>query len=237
MKKILIPLLLISLLTFAQKTQGIATYKIILTEKKVLKKADPKFEERIRKMEDQARVIRPQLKFNNNSAVFYMEGIVSVEAEMASMLYCNCDLPIYTDLSANKTYKESQAGVISDAGEFIIEREILKNWTITNETKLIDTYKCIKATQTIYSQEGMPQLVTAWFCPELSYPYGPNGFSGLPGLIVELQKDNVVFGLESLKYSDKKIDIKFPTKGKKVSFEDYYKISKERLATFKEQMK
>lgn len=236
MKKIITVLLLTSLFAFGQKTQGIAIYKIVLTEKKVLKKANPKLESDVRKWEAEGEKIRPQLKFNNTSAIFYMEGILSLEAETASILYCNCVMPIYTDLKTNKTYKENQAGVIADAGEFIIEREILKNWTVTNETKLIDNYKCTKATQTVYNEEGKPQLVTAWFCPQLSYPFGPSGFGGLPGLIIELQRENIVFGLESLKFLDKKPTIKIPTKGKKVSFENYYKISKERLAAFREQI-
>lgn len=237
MKKLFLGFLFLSLNLISQNDYGLATYKIILTEKKKLKKPNPKFEERIRIMELEGKKIRPKLKFNNSKSIFYMEGLMTMEAESASIIYCNCDLPIYTDLVANKTYKESQAGVITDAGEFVVEREIFKNWQILDETKYVDKYKCIKATQTIYNEEGTQQLVTAWFCPEIPYSFGPSGFAGLPGLIIELQIGTVVFGLESLKFINKKTDVKIPSKGKKISFDDYYKVSKTRLNEFKEQMK
>uniref|UniRef100_UPI00404ACD98 GLPGLI family protein n=1 Tax=Flavobacterium sp. TaxID=239 RepID=UPI00404ACD98 len=29
--------------------------------------------------------------------------------------------------------------------------------------------------------------ITAWFCPKIPVPYGPNGYGELPGLILELK--------------------------------------------------
>ena len=63
-------------------------------------------------------------------------------------------------------------------------------WEISRDRKQIGKYTCTKATGTInrLDREGKPfaLLVTAWFAPEISVPFGPVGFDGLPGLILEL---------------------------------------------------
>ncbi|WP_157974463.1 GLPGLI family protein [Lewinella sp. IMCC34183] len=64
------------------------------------------------------------------------------------------------------------------------------DWTITGKTKQIGNYICREATSS-YSFESykggtVTIPVTAWFAPRLPFPYGPNGYDGLPGLILEL---------------------------------------------------
>ena len=66
-------------------------------------------------------------------------------------------------------------------------------WTITGETKQIGRYLCREATSS-YSFESykggtVTVPVTAWFAPQLPFPYGPNGYDGLPGLILELTEN------------------------------------------------
>jgi GLPGLI family protein len=76
------------------------------------------------------------------------------------------------------------------------------DWKTTTETKTISGYVCYKATLTdiIINSKGTFNFpVTAWYCPELPYSYGPLHFGGLPGLIVELQTKDGVFGLSSYK--------------------------------------
>jgi GLPGLI family protein len=85
------------------------------------------------------------------------------------------------------------------------------------------------------NSDGKSQPVEAWFCPEIPFAYGPRGFGGLPGLILELRYDRSVIGLESLQLSSKPVSIKMPTEGKRISFADFHSINKAKLARFLEE--
>jgi GLPGLI family protein len=93
------------------------------------------------------------------------------------------------------------------------ESDLKSNWELTNETKLIDNYLCYKATsikKVTNDTKTFLHPVTAWYCPQLPYRYGPNGYSNLPGLILELQVRNVVFGAKTIKLdSELDFDLKF----------------------------
>jgi GLPGLI family protein len=81
--------------------------------------------------------------------------------------------------------------------KYIIKDTLLTNWNITNETKKINNYTCYKATAKykIINPKGVfYHPVIAWFCPEIPLQHGPRGFGGLPGLILELQYREIVFG-------------------------------------------
>ena len=89
------------------------------------------------------------------------------------------------------------------------------NWKITSESKQIGKYTCRKATGS-YSKEmhdeGLVTIpVTAWFAPQLPFPYGPMGFDGLPGLILEVTEEGRIpltfqaTGIEVVRDSDERI--------------------------------
>lgn len=63
-------------------------------------------------------------------------------------------------------------------------------WTITTENKKIADFQCYKATRPnfIIDRNGKEKtlLITAWFAPSLPYSFGPKGYNGLPGLVLEL---------------------------------------------------
>jgi GLPGLI family protein len=83
--------------------------------------------------------------------------------------------------------------------------ETTQNWKITSETKQIGDYLCYKATNIYHVDNGLKVFnhpVTAWFCPKLPFPYGPNGYGNLPGLILELQVNNVVYGIKGIQFHD-----------------------------------
>jgi GLPGLI family protein len=95
--------------------------------------------------------------------------------------------------------------------EFLVTDELPKwNWTMTDETKKIGNYTCYKATallkvtdeeraayekrkaemnnnpkRMIIIDEPQDYAVTAWYTPDIPVGHGPEGFWGLPGLILE----------------------------------------------------
>ena len=124
----------------------------------------------------------------------------------------------------NFSYQNNTAGFF-DENEYIIEKNIDTNWVLSTETKLIDKKTCYKATTTYYginSDRTFQYPVTAWYCPEIPLPYGPAGFGGLPGLILELQKNKVTFGAVKINLNSKKKTLTtMPLKGQLIRKEDY----------------
>ena len=102
----------------------------------------------------------------------------------------------------------------------------MNKWVITKETKKINNYLCYKATLlTEYngvagfdektlktSWKKVSKTLTAWFCPEIPYSFGPDVFYGLPGLVFE-GYDSIgyaSFVLDKITYNKNKTKIKIP---------------------------
>ena len=107
--------------------------------------------------------------------------------------------------------------------EFLIETELqAEQWTITDSTKMIQGYLCQKA----FSHDGKNETVV-WFCANLPIKDGMI-YTGLEGLVLELQSDKLnIFAIEISDDADCKIEI--PTKGKKISKDEFDKMVEKRM--------
>ncbi|MEZ4854805.1 GLPGLI family protein [Flavobacterium sp.] len=94
----------------------------------------------------------------------------------------------------------------------ILKKEIKHDWNITNESKIINDLLCYKAIlkkETVNSKGTFVNTIIAWFSPEINLPYGPLGFSKLPGLILEAQTKDCIYGVKKIEFNYKS-EIKFP---------------------------
>ncbi len=134
----------------------------------------------------------------------------------------------YTDVSKDIFIKQKNANF----DLYLITTKLSKRvWDIDmKSSKKVGNYTCYKATtvQNAYNNGvNLARPVTAWFSPELAYPFGPGDYAGLPGLILELvfesQKVVVYADKITLNKAKTKKDkgIKPPKKGIKVSEEAY----------------
>lgn len=99
---------------------------------------------------------------------------------------------------AVKIKKEEKIGIIMD-------RNI--QWTIISKKKNIQDYTCYKATSSFSVTRGDRTFtfpLIAWFCPEIPYNFGPLGYGGLPGLILELQERNILYGAKKIEFNSTK---------------------------------
>src|SRR5690554_659619 len=149
-------------------------------------------------------------------------------------------------------YKNLKTGEMVEENEFFgkqfLVTDTIKNldWQMSKESKQIGQYVAFKAT-TIKKvdpndfsmarpnrnrdrkNEEKENEVTAWFTPQIPVSTGPGEYAGLPGLILELNVHRTTLLCSKIVMNPKSAEkIEAPTKGKKVSREEYTKIVKEK---------
>lgn len=116
--------------------------------------------------------------------------------------------PQYLDVK-KKTMLEFQKN------QFIKRNLSESKWKFTHQSKTIGHYEVFKAVMEeeyqTRNQEIKKRLVTAWFCPDLPFAFGPLGYNDLPGLILELDKCGHRFIAEQIHINPKEFnEIVFP---------------------------
>jgi len=127
---------------------------------------------------------------------------------------------------------------------FLVSGELTPyEWELTSETKQIGSYQCYKAIakreitefnisevngKVEEKEQIRTETITAWYAPEISVRHGPDMYWGLPGLILEVSNGSRVMVCTKVILNPKKeILIAIPSKGKKVSSEEYEQVMKE----------
>lgn len=119
--------------------------------------------------------------------------------------------------------------------EFYVIDNTSQDWIITNEFKMIDNYKCYKATtekSVLIKEKVRIYTVSAWFCPEVPIPFGPKEFRELPGLIFELHDDKVSYNLDKIEDKYEKVIFDLKKKSRFITQEDFEKIVLEKREDF-----
>ena len=141
--------------------------------------------------------------------------------------------PIYKDLANNRQVEE----VDLFGKQFLVDDVIqTRAWKVTGQQKKILDYPCISATFTD-SLMGRARVVTAWFAPTIPVAFGPQGYGGLPGMILEIDMDggrSVITAAEVKLQKPAEGSIKVPEKGKKVTRAEYNKIREEKMKEMRE---
>ena len=175
-------------------------------------------------------ILEYQLFFNAKESVYSKKEFLKPEnlnslnliiMEMgfgSGIYYMNCETNKYL----------FQTNLSSDL--FLIESKKPQKWKKTNETKQIGKYNCFKATTTVFietvSAGTIEEEVIAWFTPEIPVSFGPAGFGGLPGLILEIQKGKFILYAEKISLNANTEKINIPKRGIKVSEEEFREILK-----------
>jgi len=160
---------------------------------------------------------------------------------------------LYKNISENRFANQSDLfGKI-----FLIQDELDQpEWKLEKDTKNIGEYTCLKATfkrmvrissqmtMTINAdeeaEESEPeeeeQTVTAWYTLQIPVKHGPGNYSGLPGLILEVNAGGETILCSKIVLNPKEgVDIKEPTKGKVVSQEKFETIMEKKMKEMDEQ--
>jgi len=166
------------------------------------------------------------LSFNNNLAVFKEDNSLiagnesSFSKNMAKIVISYFGSTFYDFKNNNVILEKDSGGSI-----FLINRPLnYYQWTLTKETLTINNLKCYKATtiETLRTRNGVvEEPVTAWYTTDINIPIGPAGYSGLPGLIIQIERDKYVYTLKKIEFTDQNINITLPTEGKNITQNEY----------------
>lgn len=154
-------------------------------------------------IENKISTLKFQLLINENKSLFKsipeMEREGETTGEKMAKIVTGFENKYYTDLKLKKIIIDE---VFADKNDKVDLGFDTYKWEFLNETKEINGYKCYLA-KTKFAHLD----VFAWYCPKLPYSFGPMEFSNLPGLVLELQKGNVIFQVEKITLDSKnKID-------------------------------
>lgn len=87
-------------------------------------------------------------------------------------------------------------------------------------------------------EEPEERIITAWYAPEIPIGQGPGPYWGLPGLILEVNDGRTAILCSKIVINvEDKEEIKKPSKGKKVSQEEYDQILAEKMEEMSERFR
>lgn len=130
-----------------------------------------------------------------------------------------------------KLHHDLVSGMVTEQREFMSRIFLIESpgdtlpWKLTGNRRDILGYPCLEATML---KDGLTTV--AWFTPSIPVSTGPSKFGGLPGLILEVivNQGKRVITAASIKLADVAELIAKPTKGKKVTREEFNKIVDEK---------
>lgn len=149
---------------------------------------EPKLLENISKMFDAADNSRFLLQFSEKKSLFEIaDGLIVNNVDnkygkgILSMI--NASNLIYSDFSKGFSYEKR--GEYSFA--HLVKNDLINyNWKLINEEKIFNDLVLRKAISDYIDDNGLRMKIEAWYCAEIPFQYGPSRFSGLPGIIAEL---------------------------------------------------
>ena len=236
----------------AQKINGSATYKtagsipINLEGSKISPERKKLFEERMAK----AMQKEYTLHFNRNESLYEEEVALEKDGQggMRFMSMMTGGGGSYYRNLKDATIKQEQN--LFGKTFLIVDSLETLNWKLGKETKSIGNYICNKATAERVFVVAKTEMkdgevsdtivndtveIVAWYSMQIPVSHGPSKYSGLPGLILELNDGQSTILCTKVSISTAEAaEIEAPKSGEKVSRKEYEKISREKMEEMRE---
>ncbi|WAC09277.1 GLPGLI family protein [Dyadobacter pollutisoli] len=218
---LLILTLFVSLVSYAQKTEGEITYEKVyhwtrLNARLSFLSNEEKERMKMTWANNDEHKVEMLLAFNEKLSYYTYP---KTEENDGGYSWRKGEYRIYRDFE-----NEKRADIIEMLGKTYIVDDSLKfpKWKIMNKIKEIGGYMCMMA---VTQDTIKDQKVTAWFADGIPVSGGPEQYSGLPGMILELDINDgdIVTTAKEIKLKPVTDDISIPKKlkGKKVNTQKY----------------
>lgn len=207
MKNLLSILLLSYFINISAQTDNISIIYSVDLAVNDESKLDKMFMESFGDFSKTAKEFEFELIFNKEKSFFNLIEKVYINEDLSNYALLKSSYFGRTSQSKNKIYTEYDTDLFPK--KVIVSNDVMK-WKLENETKTINKYICYKATTqlvVINTAGTFTNEIEAWYCPEISFPYGPAGYGGLPGLIFELKIKDAVYGITKINFDKKTQDI------------------------------
>ncbi len=152
------------------------------------------FGENLRRSNQIRNELKFELQFNDHQSIFYVnEQAVPTKQDQlaystAVIMASNAKDAYYID---HQKQLRLSRGKLEQTPVNIIEPYDKYEWTITGNKKTVSGRTLLEATtqRTVQTKEGNESTTTVqvWYAPEIPVSFGPLGYDGLPGLIMELR--------------------------------------------------
>jgi GLPGLI family protein len=223
MKKILFAIVAATLfqVTNAQVKEG----KIVYEQKIDLHRRMQ--DEQMKAMVPQFRTSKYELNFADNQSIYKAQEEDPDITENTDhggivMKFGGANSEYYKNFTTQKQVEKRELG----DKDYIIEDSLHHTvWKLVDSIKTILGYTCKKATGK--TERGSD--VEAWYTEDIPVSSGPETFNGLPGMIlqIDINKEEFVTTAISIEKSADKKELKEPTKGKKITPEEFAAKMKE----------
>jgi GLPGLI family protein len=230
----------------AQEFQGRAIYiskslnNVVFDTKAMSDEKAKELNEKINKMFEKTFI----LNFNKTESIYQQEQKLKETGSRGSTFASELEGELYKNSQTKKYLKAEEF-----ANKNYIITDVLKNynWDLTQESKKIGGYTCYKAisitkvtkkelqeyevekakqsknkTSFFNLEKPKDKKITVWYNPEIPVSHGPNQYWGLPGLIMEVNENNIIILCSKVVLNPKdKKSIKAPKNGKVISQNAY----------------
>ena len=234
-KNIFILLFIISTNIKAQELSGRVTYNVSLNltieqVNKRNKERKVKTSQRTKDRINNARDIVAYLEFNEFNSIQKLESKIKNDGQRIKNITVSGAGNTRVYYTENSLIQKNSVVECKTLGECFLIEQPKAVWEITRKTKIIGGYLCYSAIyQNPLYKEKKP---IAWFAPKIPVSYGPKVFTGLPGIILELEDNTVTFTAIKIELNPKeKISVKKPL-GKPITKENYEKLLRKSFPDF-----
>lgn len=234
MKNLLFILLFFTAIIGFSQTKGKITYKVSMIKDSLdLPYENPENTDtrnEVLEMMHNAQPVEAYLIFNDSIALYDIEpdtelpiwnndngNITTGRAKInLTWIFAGGDGLYYTDWSRN--YNISQKDVFNVAKR--IKKDSVK-WVLTNETKNIKGYECLKA-------KIEDTKIEVWYTPKIPVKHGPKGINGLPGLVLEVRSGKrFLTTVKNIDFNNTEYElIEEPTEGPLIEEKEYREMGK-----------